>query len=100
ASQKGGEPLIQPACVDCAILEVLFGENSLEESHVSPDPRNLELVEGPSEAGKRFRAIGAPGYQFREEWIVVAGHRPARINALVQANPRSVRRTPVQDAAR
>src|SRR5271168_559270 len=80
------DPFIEPAGVDFAAYEIGVYEQPPEEAQVRLDAGQRVFIEGAAEAGDGLSAVGSPGDQFAEQGIVIRGHDPAGIDAVVEAN--------------
>src|SRR5579863_400613 len=85
---RRAEKIVQPARMDFALLEIACCEDAPEKLDVRLDAARIVFAEGPLEPRNRLGAVPAPCHQLAEHGIVFVGHRPAAINAVIQADPR------------
>ena len=79
----------RPSRVDFVAQEIGFGQQSSKQGDVGLDAGHGGFFQGAAEAGDRFFAAVAPGDEFGEQRIVVVGHGPAFVNAVIEANARA-----------
>src|SRR6266849_4902076 len=80
------EQLVQPLGVSLTAEKIGFNQNAAEKANVGLDASDGVLVEGAAKTGNSFLAAIAPGDELAEKRVVIVGHGPARVDAIVQAN--------------
>src|SRR5882724_9102947 len=85
------QQFVKPLGMDFATEKIGFFEDTAEEAGVGLDAGGGVLLEGPAKAGNGFLAAVAPGDQLAEKRIVIVGHGPAFVDAIVQANAGTAR---------
>src|SRR5260370_19035994 len=102
--RRGGartaEQFVQPLGVDLAAEKIWFIKDAPEETGVGLDAGDGVLLEGTAKAGNGFLTAVAPGDELAEKRVVIAGHGPARIDAVGQANARTARKLTRKDFSR
>src|SRR4029077_2850079 len=85
------QQFVKPLGMDFATEKLGFFEDTQEKAGVGLDARGGVFLEGAAKAGNGFLAAVAPGDEFAENRIVVVGHGPPFVHAIVQANARAAR---------
>src|SRR5207245_1078408 len=80
------QPLVEPAGMNLAARKFRVGQDAPEKPSVCSNTADVVLLERAPHSRQSFAAIGAPGDQFAEQRIVLSGHRPPGIDAVIQAN--------------
>src|SRR5260370_8194190 len=77
--------------VDGAAEKIGFGEDAAEKADVGLNAGNRVFLEGASQAGDGFLTAVAPSDELAEKRVVIVGHGPALVDAIVQADTRTAR---------
>src|SRR2546426_6852280 len=85
------EQLVQPLGVSLTAEKIGFNQNATEKANVGLDASDGVLVEGAAKTGNSLLAAIAPGDELAEKRVVIVGHGPARVDAIVQANAGAAR---------
>src|ERR1700730_19402987 len=80
------EQFIEPVGVNFAAKKIGLGENAAEEAGIGLDAGDGVFLEGAAKTGDGFFAAVAPSDQLAEEGVVVVGHGPAFVDAIVETN--------------
>src|SRR5260370_1632902 len=81
--------LVQPPGVDLAAEKIGFIKDTAEKTDVGLDTGDGVLLKGAAKAGNGFLATIAPGDELAKKRIVIVGHGPALVDAVVHSNARA-----------
>src|SRR5260370_1734193 len=86
---RAAKHFVEPLGVNLAAEKIGFIKDAAEKTDVGLDASDGVLLEGAAKAGNGFFAAIAPGDELTEKRIVIVGHGPALVDAVVHSNARA-----------